>query len=244
VNRKKIRSQKSRVKIGILTLDFLFLAFLAAGCVPSPDENASIPPKVTDLHNYFIPQTAGKSYLWHLTSSTKDSLFFINYSGWDYTKTPQGLLPISHLGISDTVKKNLILNEAYISDSLIRVYYGAAADSATQSFLLFHDTLRIGAKWVCADNFITANGAPIGINAEVTDYFPTQKSVGVIYNDVFVVSYTSVMKGTVVPLEPQYQNNSHIDKYFARNIGEILEFAKDVKGNTLWTSELLETRNR
>jgi len=222
----------------------IFFFLYLAGCVPTPSENASIPPKVTDLHSFFIPQQANKTYLWHFFFSTKDSAYFITYAGWDYTKTQRGVLPISHLGITDTLRKDSLTDEAFISDSIVIMYYGKAADSLTQTLILLHDTLQIGASWSAADNFITVNGTPISIKAKVMEYYTQTPSANTTYNDVFLISYTTTVKGSQIPLEPQYQNGSHIDKYFARNIGEILEIAKDTSGSTLWTNELVETRNR
>jgi hypothetical protein len=59
-----------------------------------------------------------------------------------------------------------------------------------------------------------------------------------------MVSYTALVKGVQIPLEPQYQNGSHLDIYFARNIGDMLEICKDSRDSTIFTNELIETRIR
>jgi hypothetical protein len=226
-----------------VSIIFFVLTYIA-GCVPTPPENGSTPPKVTNLRSYFISQETSKEYLWHFFTNSKDSTYLLTFNGIDQISSSDGFFPISQFTFSDTLKKDSLLNEAYISDSLIEWYFGKSSSPVTSKLIFLRDTLQVGAVWTSADNFITSNGTPISIKAEVLDYYLQTPSGGKIYNNVFLVSYTSTVKGTQIPLEPQYKNGARIDIYFASGIGEILEIAKDTANETLWTNELVETRNR
>jgi hypothetical protein len=224
----------------------LIVIIFISGCVPSPDENSSAPPKITELHSFYMPQKTSQYYLWHFIphSAEKDSLYYVDYFGYSQGNTSEGYNPVSRYGYLDTLRLDSTINEAYISDSLIKIYYGRSADALTPRLIVLRDTLRIGAKWIAADDFVTSNGSHIQIKAEVSDYYSETISSGKLYKDIFLVTYISTVKGSVVPIESQYQNGSHINRYFARDIGEILEICKDSQDSLIWTNELIETRQR
>jgi hypothetical protein len=224
----------------------LLLFFFIPGCVPSPSENVNVPPVVTDLHSFFTPQKTTQTYLWHynLKASITDSAYFLEYFGMNFQKTSEGILPISLFGISDTLRKDSTFNQVYISDSLILFYYGNATDPLTQKQILLRDTLRVGATWIASDSFRTKNGSIVSIKALVENYYAETTAGGNTYSDVYSVSYTSSVKGSQTPVEAQYQNGAHLDIYFARDIGDILEICKDSRDSTIFTNQLVETRAR
>jgi hypothetical protein len=78
----------------------------------------------------------------------------------------------------------------------------------------------------------------------VEDYYPETSSAGTTYQEVFLVSYTSTVKGPQNPAEPQYQNQAHMSRYYAKGAGDILERCLNSKDSLVWTNELTETRNR
>ena len=136
------------------------------------------------------------------------------------------------------------MNEAYISDSLIVSYFDKSNDPLTPRLILLHDTLQVGASWSAADNFLTSNGSAVSIRAVVEDYYPETSSAGKTYQEVFLVTYSSTVKGSQTPIEPEYRNKSRLSRYYARGVGDILERCLDGKDSLIWTNELLETRNR
>jgi hypothetical protein len=214
------------------------------GCVPSPSENTNVPPKATDLHSFITPQDTNKIYLWRFISPIKDSAYFLEYLGKVDTSSADGFSPVSRFLFSDTLRKHSSVQEAYISDSIVIYYFGKSRDPLTPKQIMLRDTLKVGASWVAADNFLTSNGARISIRAIVEDYYSETPVAGNMQKDVYRVSYTSSVKGTQNPIEAQYQNGAHLNIYFARNIGAILELCKDSKDSLVWTNELLETRTR
>ena len=227
-------------------LCFLVLIFSLASCVPSPTENANEPPKFTDLHSFYTPQKITQTFLWRFTphAPLKDSAFFLEYFGMNFQKTPEGILPLSLFGISDTLRKDSVIHESYISDSLITMYYGNPTDPLTPKIILLRDTLKVGATWIAADNLITKNGAKVSIKALVENYYSESSFGNNTFKDMYAVSYTASLKGTQIPLEPQYQNGARLDIYYARDIGDILEICKDSRDSTVFKNELIETRIR
>ncbi|MFI5264051.1 MAG: hypothetical protein ACHQM6_06015 [Candidatus Kapaibacterium sp.] len=225
---------------------FFAASIFLSGCVPTPSDNTNVPPKITDLHFFFLPEQPGTRYLWHYTrlAPQKDSAYFLEYIGQENMKTSEGFMPVSLLEFSDTLRKDSLISEAYISDSLIVMYFGKSSDSLTPREIMLRDTLEVGAGWNAADNFRTSDGAHVSIRALVEDYYPETNSAGKSYQDVFLVSYTVTVKGTEIPLESQYQNGVHLSRYYARGIGDILERCSDSKDSLLWTNELMETRIR
>ncbi len=221
---------------------FFVLCFVI-GCVPSPSENANTPPIATDLHNYIKTQQLNRSDLWHFLSGKplKDSSYFIDYARQNALKTFDGYSPTSIYKFSDTLRTDSITQEAYISDSLVAWYFGKSSDGSTPKLILLKDTLRVGANWIASENFLTSNGAVVQIKALVEDYYPVS---GNNYKDVYWVSFTSTVKGSQNPIEPQYQNGAHLSRYFAKGIGEYLERCLDSKDSLIWSSELVETRIR
>ncbi len=137
-----------------------------------------------------------------------------------------------------------VIYQSYISDSLIVLYLGNSNDPVTPRQILLHDTLQVGANWSAADDFLTSNGAHVSIRAVVEDYYPETSSAGVTYQNVFLVSYTSTVKGSQTPIEAEYQNHAHVSRYLAEGIGDILERCLDSKDSLVWTNELTETRIR
>ncbi len=237
------RSTKNDMK-KVLFLLTLISSF--SSCVPSPTENVNVSPIFVELHSFYTPQKITQTFLWHFTphAPMKDSAYFLEYFGINFRKTPEGILPLSLFGISDTLRKDSIINEGYISDSLIMMYYGNASDPLTPRIVLLLDTLKVGANWIAADNFLTKNGAKVGIKAVVENYYSETQAGKSTYKDVYLVSYTSSLEGTQIPFEPQYQNGARLDIYYARDIGDILEICKDSRDSVVFKNELVETRLR
>ena len=136
------------------------------------------------------------------------------------------------------------MNEIYLSDTLIVSYFGRSDDTATPRLILLLDTLQVGASWMAASNFVTSNGTHVSIRAVVENYYSETIAAGEGYQDVFFVSYTVKVIGSQIPAEPWLQNGTHISRYYARGIGEILERCLDTNDSLLWTNELKETRIR
>src|SRR5947209_2536890 len=147
-----------------LAMTFLVLSVIS-GCVPSPNETVNTPPIITDLRAFSIPQNDSQRYFWHHFSSTSDSAYLI-YLSPSSERSSDGFSPIWKMSIADTAKRDSLVKNLYISDSIVVLYCGKS-DSAVPRQILLHDTLKVGAKWNVADHFITSNGTPIQIIAEV-----------------------------------------------------------------------------
>ncbi len=226
---------------------FVVILIYVSGCVPTPNESANTPPEATDLRSFFIPQKINQSYLWHFIPALPggDSSYFFEYIDVSSLKTSEGYSPVWQIGTSDTLRMDSIIYDAYISDSLVKFYFGNSNLSSTPRQILLQKTLRVGSIWIVADNFMTSNGANVSIKAEVIDYYAQTQLGSKLYKDVFLVTYTSTVKaGSQNPVEPEYQNGAHLDRYYARDIGEILEICKNTSDSTVWTKELVETRIR
>ena len=243
ISHRILRFAQNDMKKGLFLLT---LIFSFTSCVPSPTENVNVSPIFVDLHSFYTPQKITQTLLWHFTphAPLNDSAYFLEYFGISFRKTPEGILPLSLFGISDTLRKDSIIHEAYISDSLIMMYYGNASDPITPRIVLLQDTLKVGANWIAADSFLTKNSAKVGIKALVENYYSETQAGNSTYKDVYIVSYTSSLKGTQTPIEPQYQNGARVDIYYARDIGDILEICKDSRDSIVFKNELIETRNR
>jgi len=222
-----------------------FCLIYTIGCVPSPSENINTSPVATDLHSYIKPQLTTRTDIWHFIprsiTGLKDSIYTIDYVGQINSKTSEGFSPVSHFMYLDSLQGDSVIRDAYISDSLVVWYYGKSSDVSTPSQILLKDTLHVGANWIASENFRTSNGVFVRIKALVEDYYPVS---GNNYNDVYWVSYTSTVKGSQNPLEPEYQNGAHLSRYFAKGVGEYLERCLDSRDSLIWTSELTETRIR
>ena len=101
---------------------FFAVLFFISGCVPSPDETGNTPPKITDLRTFFLPQNNTQTYLWHHLTATIDSSY-LQYLRTSDAKSSEGFSPIWKLIVSDTLHKDSTVNNLYISDSLIILYY-------------------------------------------------------------------------------------------------------------------------
>src|SRR5438105_4294651 len=229
----------------LLCVSVFFVLVAHNGCVPSPVENT--PPAVTDLRTFAIPQNSNFKNLWRTIHNfpRKDTIYFWEYIDLLPSKSFEGYSPIWQVKNSDTLSKDSIVFETYISDSVVEVYGGKSTDSLTPRQIRLHDTLRVGATWIAAPDYVTANGTHVQIKADVIDFYSQSSAPNnMLYNDVFLVSFTSTVKSSGIPEETQYQNGSRVYRYFARNIGVILERARNASDSLLWTKELLETRSR
>jgi hypothetical protein len=240
----KILHNISRGVLLYVAVFFLFGVILS-GCVPSPEENTPI--IITNLSSYFIPQSSNRQYLWQHIEGSKDSLYF-QYMQKTSLKTWEGYSPVWKIITSDTLYRDSTVIGAYISDSLIKLFFGKdlgrADDSTTPRQIYLLDTLHVGAKWTVAENFATLNGVSVQIIAQVIDYYGQASAGNSIVSDVFVISYTSVVKGSGEPIESEFQNGSHVDRYFGKDIGVFREICKDFRNSIIWTKQLLETRAR
>jgi hypothetical protein len=242
---REFRLHRSDIWKGV---SFLPLFFFLSSCVPSPLENANVPPEFTDLHSFFTPQKTTPTYFWHhiqyFPHSLTDSIYINAYSGTSTSPSVDGYFPISLFKFSDTLAKDSVIHSAYISDSLVMMYYGNASDPRTQKQTLLRDTLKVGANWIAADNFITENGAIVKIKALVENYYSQVVLFGVTYTDMYAISYTASLNGAQIPTEAQYQEGAHLDIYYAKNSGDIMEICENSKDSIIFQNELIETRIR
>lgn len=240
----KFRGKNKYIRGAIYCVLSIFLRLLCfVSCVPTPTENVNVAPRVTDLHSFYIPQNIHQTNLWRAINlfPHQDTIYFFEYKDPSSSISSEGYSPIWQVKNPDTLSRNSILFDAYISDSLVEVYAGNSKDPMTGRQIRLRDTLRVGATWVAADNYLTANGARVQINAKVEDYYSETDNK---FKDVFLVSYTSKVKGLQNPVELQYQNGSRVNRYYARDIGAFLEICKDFRDSVFCKSELIETRIR
>lgn len=236
------KNQYHRNAIYCVPAIVLSLLFFVS-CVPTPSENANVSPRVIDLHSFYIPQNSHQSNLWRVIHifPQRDTIYFFEFKDTSSSISSEGYFPIWQVKNPDTLGRNSIIFDAYISDSLVEIYSGNSKDPLIGRQVRLRDTLHVGASWIAADNYPTANGVHVQINAKVEDYY---SETGNKFNDVFLVSYTSSVIGTQDPVETQYQNGSRVNRYYARNIGAFLEICKDFRDSVLWRTELIETRSR
>ena len=222
------------------------LALLTLQCVPSPSENANVPPRFVNLRAFYMRDTSIVSYHWHHTirATGTDSVYLVEYIGKSDSTSFDGLAPISLFRYSDTIRKNYRLEKFYLSDSQVIHYFSDPLNSMDPRQILLHDTLRVGGAWHATDAFRTRNGAKVSIKSLVEDYYAELYSAGKLYDDVFRISYISTVTGPLNPEEIEYQDKSRLVIYFARGVGEIIKQCKDLNDSLIWSDELLETRIR
>src|SRR5690242_13753580 len=91
-----------------------------SGCVPTPNENAAVPPEVGDLRTLFFPQTNNHIYLWKTINSASsgtpaDTLYSIEYLDPSPSKTSEGYSPVWQFKSADTLRRDSAIDELYIS---------------------------------------------------------------------------------------------------------------------------------
>jgi hypothetical protein len=227
------------VKIFPCLLLFSF-SHLLTGCSVTndaiPDHSAS------DIQNYFAPQNSAVRYLWKHSDLRKntDTLSYFQYNGGSADTTADGFSPISIYGYSDTSRSFQEFKQFFISERWIASYGRSAKDLSTRTLLL-SDTLKKGKSWVASDSFMTAGGAHSKIVATVDDYYPSIIAANKEYADSYRVTFQSLSISSITPTQPEYKTNGRIVRYFARNVGIVLEIAYAPDNVMVWKNELVTT---
>jgi hypothetical protein len=226
---------------GIVSLAAMSLG----GCVPSPTSEGDTFPKFSFLSTFYTPQDSGTTYIWQDSSALTH---ITNRS----TRRFRGSTPVTFASPYSIASQFTMMDSAsgmasdlsvVITDSLVIEY--VPMNSTINAVTRLKGLLSVGSRWESCDRFVTSNGATIVINAFVDNYYSSTSAGGQNYTDVYHVTYTvSDVTSATQPVEPEYQKGATLGIYYAKLIGPTYVLAKDPTDQTLWVSQLIETRSR
>ena len=240
-NRGLPRRAKALLAMTHFPLSLLLCLCFVFGCStttePLSDHTA------LDIQNYFAPQNSSSRYLWkHSDTSKNTSLSYFQYSGASADTTIDGYSPISIYGYSDTARLKNEFMQFYISDKRV-VSYGSSAKSLSNRMLLLSDTLSIGRSWVASDSLLLPDNSRAKIVATIDNYFTSIITANKEYFDVYRITYETVSTSKAAPTLPEYQTGGRIVRYFAKDIGLVLEAAYAPETWMVWANELVAVRS-